>query len=139
MNGYAFSNFFCYFCLIMSKSRFILSPVARKTLFSVLLVGLGVFAIASMGGGNKSKDKTAKPEFVPIRTTSGFTLKAGPVYRGSINFGQQKTKELVAFNSLVTYQKGNTVYILPGTYKVQIAPATNSTLQLLNLRLKMHK
>ena len=116
--------------------------VARKMFTSIMLVGIGMFAFASMGGGgNKSKDKTVKPEFTPIRTTNGFTLKAGPVYRGSVSFGQQKTATLVAFNSIATYQKGNTIYILPCKYKLQTSPAakTGSSLQLVNLKLKLHK
>ena len=37
---------------------------AKKALISFVLVSFGVFALASMGGGgNKSKDKTVKPEF----------------------------------------------------------------------------
>ncbi|HTL09661.1 MAG TPA: hypothetical protein VL307_15420, partial [Chitinophagaceae bacterium] len=93
------------------------------------------------GGGNKSKDKAVKPEFTPIRTTNGFTLKAGPTYKGSMVFGQEKSKSAVSYNSIVTYQKGNTTYILPVKYKLQTSAASQSgsSLQLFNLRIKMHK
>jgi len=91
------------------------------------------------GGGNKSKDKAVKPEFTPIRTANGFTLKAGPVYHGSMIFNQQKNNSLVSLNSIVTYQKGNTIYILPCRYKLQTAPAQGSSLQLFNLKIKIHK
>lgn len=115
---------------------------AKKMFTSILLVGMGIFALASMGGGgNKAKDKTVKPEFTPIKTTNGFTLKAGPVYRGSLSFGQQKSANLVSFNTIATYQKGNTIYILPVKYRLQTSPATQSasSLQLLNLKIKIHK
>ena len=106
-----------------------------------MLIGIGVFAIASMGGGGSKKDKTVKPEFTPIRTTNGFTLKAGPSYHGSVIFSQEKTRNLVAYNSIVTYQKGNTTYILPIKYKLQTSTASQSgsTLQMFNLRIKIHK
>jgi hypothetical protein len=93
------------------------------------------------GGGNKSKDKAVKPEFTPIRTTNGFTLKAGPVYRGSMLFTQQKTNNLVSLNSIVTYQKGNTIYILPYRYRLQTSSAAQpgSSLQMFNLKIKIHK
>ncbi len=126
----------------MSESPKIHIAAAKKMFTSLLLVSFGVFAIASMGGGgNKSKDKTVKPEFTPIRTTNGFTLKAGPVYRGSVSFGQQKSTNLVAFNSVATYQKGNTIYILPCKYKLQTSNShqTASSLQLLNVKFKLHK
>jgi len=126
----------------MLKNTAILTTTAKKALTSLLLIGVGVWALASMGGGgNKSKDKAVKPEFTPIRTTNGFTLKAGPVYHGSIIFGQEKTKNLVSYSSVVTYQKGNTTYILPCKYKLQTSSISQSgsSLQMFNLRIKMHK
>lgn len=125
----------------MLKDPAIVLSFMRKVLISSLLLGFAAFAIASMGGGGSKKEKTAKPEFTPIRTTNGFTLKAGPSYRGSMIFGQEKSKNLVAYNSIVTYQKGNTTYILPVKYKLQTSPAPQqgSSLQLLNLKFKLHK
>ena len=118
-------------------------PFAKKALISFVLIGFGALALASMGGGgDKSKKKSVKPEFVPIRTTNGFTLKAGPSYHGSIIFGQEKNKNLVSYNSIVTYQKGNTTYILPCKYKLQTTTPvtqTGSSLRLFNLKIKMHK
>ena len=125
----------------MLTSKTILTPFSKKMLTSILLVAAGIFAIASMGGGgSKAKDKSVKPEFTPIRTTNGFTLKAGPAYHGSFLLGQERNKNLVLLNSIVTYQKGNTTYIIPCKYKVQtaVSPA-NSNLQLFNLKFKMHK
>jgi hypothetical protein len=126
----------------MLKSPAIFMSSAKKALFSFILISFGVFAIASMGGGgNKSKDKSVKPEFTPIRTTNGFTLKAGPSYHGSMIFGQEKSKNLVSFNSIVTYQKGNTTYILPCKYRLQTSTVSQSgsSLQMFNLRIKIHK
>ena len=126
----------------MLKSPAIFISSAKKVLFSFILISFGVLAIASMGGGgNKSKDKSVKPEFTPIRTANGFTLKAGPSYHGSMIFGQEKSKNLVSFNSIVTYQKGNTTYILPCKYRLQTSTASlsGSSLQMFNLRIKIHK
>lgn len=115
------------------------SLFSKKAFISLILVGLGAWAIASMGGGGSKKEKTVKPEFTPIRTSNGFTLRAGPVYSGSMIFGQEKNKNLVSLNSIVTYQKGNTTYILPCRYKVQASsPAQGSSLQMFNLKIKIH-
>jgi hypothetical protein len=106
------------------------------------MLGMAVFAFGSMGGGgNKSKSKSVKgADFTPIRTINGFTLKAGPMYRGSMTFGQEKTKNVVSFNSVVTYQKGNTTYILPYRYKVQTNTFdAKSNLQLFNMKVRLHK
>jgi len=125
----------------MLTSGPIFTSYTKKLLASLLLVSAAALALASMGGGgSKTKDKTVKPEFTPIRTTNGFTLKAGPMYHGSFILGQDKTKNLSSLNSIVTYQKGNTTYIIPCRYKIpSSASQTGSSLQLFNLKLKIHK
>ncbi|MEP7278170.1 MAG: hypothetical protein ABI813_05985 [Bacteroidota bacterium] len=114
----------------------------KKAFTSFILVGFAALAFASMGGGgNKGKAKSVKPEFTPIRTANGFTLKEGPIYRGSTIFTQETNKNLLSINSIVTYQQGNTIYVLPCKYKLQTTPAMQqgSSLQLFNLKIKMHK
>jgi hypothetical protein len=123
----------------MFRNTSIAPGLKRKASISLLLVVVAALAFASMGGGG-TKKKSAKTDFTPIRTTNGFTLKAGPSYNGSLIFGQEKNKNVVSFKSVVTYQKGNTTYILPYTYKLQ-TPAydAKSSLQLLNVKLNIHK
>jgi len=126
----------------MLRLSSILNRLPKKATTSLLMLGMAVFAFGSMGGGgNKSKNKSVKgADFTPIRTINGFTLKAGPSYRGSITFGQERIKNVVSFNSVVTYQKGNTTYILPYRYKVQTNTFdTKSNLQLFNMKLRLHK
>ena len=126
----------------MIRLSSILNRLPKRALTSLLMLSMAVFAFGSMGGGgNKSKSKTVKgAEFTPVRTINGFTLKAGPMYRGSMIFGQEKTKNTISFNSLVTYQKGNTTYILPYRYKMQTnAFDAKSSLQMFNMKLPLHK
>ena len=118
----------------------------RKMLVSVLLIAVVGLAVASKGGGGeKKKDNNIplKTNFVPIRTTNGFTLKSGPSYAGSYILGQAKTDNYVSFHTLITYQKGNSIYILPYSYKMNTSAVylnnSGSNLQLLDLRIKMHK
>jgi hypothetical protein len=113
--------------------------LTRKMAISAALIGITVVAFASMGGG-KSKSKKVTAGFTPIRTSQGFTLKAGPTYRGSMILNQERTDHYIAFNSLVTYQNGNTTYILPNRYRVNLCSAgTRSNLQLLNFKINLHK
>ncbi len=126
----------------MFRPRSILSRFPKRAFSSFVLVSFAFFAFASMGGGgNKAKSKTVKgADFTPIRTTNGFTLKAGPAYHGSMMFSQQRVNNVISFNSLVTYQKGNTTYILPYRYKMQAnAFDSKSSLQLFRLKLNIHK
>jgi hypothetical protein len=116
----------------------------RKTLICVLMIAVVGFAIASKGGGgdNKKAAMPLKTNFVPIRTTNGFTLKAGPSYSGSMIIGAEKTREYVSFSTLVTYQKGNSFYIMPHTYRINtsvyLRNNSGSNLSLLDLRINMH-
>ena len=118
--------------------------MTRKLLISALMIAAVGLAVASKGGGgdNKKASTALKTNFVPIRTTNGFTLKSGPSYSGSMIVGTQKTREYVSFNTLVTYQKGNSFYIMPHTYRINtsvyLKNNSGSNLNLLDLRINMH-
>lgn len=117
----------------------------RRTLVSALLIAVVGLSFASKGGGgDKKKDNSIplKTSFTPIRTTSGFTLKTGPSYTGSYLLGTEKTPNYVSFNTLITYEKGNSVFIMPYRYKMNTSVYLNnsgSNLRLLDLRVNLHK
>jgi len=117
----------------------------RKMLVSAVMVAVVGLAFASKGGGgDKNKaNSPLKTNFTPIRTTNGFTLKAGPSFSGSILLGTEKTANYVSFNTLVTYEKGNSIYIMPYRYKVNSSlfqHNSNNSLQLLDLHINVgHK
>jgi hypothetical protein len=118
----------------------------RQTFVCALMVVVVGFAFASKGGGGDKKSNNKIPlktEFTPIRTTGTFTLKAGPSYTGSFLLGQEKTKNYLSVSSLVTYQKGNSIFIIPYTYRVNYPAlmdgSRKTNLQLLDLRIKMHR
>jgi hypothetical protein len=117
----------------------------RKAISSVLLITVVGLAVASKGGGGEKKKAEIpfKNDFTPIRTTNGFTLKAGPAYTGSYLLGQERTKNSISFSTIATYQKGNAVFVLPYTYKVNVSPYQNlsgrNNLHILDLKIKMHK
>ena len=119
----------------------------RKTLVSTILLAMVGLAFASKGGGGdnkKSNSHSLKTDFTPIRTTTGFTLKMGPSFSGSVLLSSEKKANYVSFNTLVTYQKGNTTYIMPYQYKVNnslfLRNNNNSSLQLLDLHISVgHK
>lgn len=115
----------------------------RLKLFSVtILVCVAGLAFASMGGEKRNKKSSSvKTAFTPIRTTSGFTLKAGPAYKGSMTFSQSNANGKLSYNTLITYQKGNTTYIMPFKHRVNMghskAPCNNT--ELLKLKLRLNK
>ena len=118
----------------------------RQTAISLLLVAVVGLAIASKGGGGDKKNTPSFPfksSFTPIRTANGFTLKAGPAYTGSFLLGQEKTANYISLNTIATYQKGNTIFVLPYKYKVPTSPYLNlsgkTNLQVLDFKIRMHK
>jgi len=117
----------------------------RRTLVSALLIAVVGLTFASKGGGGEKKKDNGIPlkaSFTPIRTTAGFTLKAGPSYAGSYLLSSEKANNYVSFNTLITYEKGNSVFILPYRYKMNTSVYLNnsgSNLRLLDLRVNLHK
>ncbi len=94
---------------MLDLSTIELRKLIRKLLISTSLIAIVSLAVASKGGGgDKGKANTPlKTNFVPIRTTAGFTLKAGPSFTGSSIVSTEKTPEYVSFQTLITYQRGN--------------------------------
>ena len=100
-----------------------LNHMLKKTIISCAMIGAFALALASSGGGDKKKaEALRKPDFTPIRTTNGFTLKAGPAYTGSHTFNSVRSNNFITRSTVVTYQQGNKVFILP--YKSRIVNIT---------------
>jgi hypothetical protein len=129
---------------MLNLSTIELRKLIRKLLISASLVAVVGLAVASKGGGgDKNKANTPlKTNFVPIRTTTGFTLKAGPSFTGNTIVSTEKTPDYVSFHTLITYQHGNTTYVVPRTYKVNssiyMRNNSGSNLSVLDLRINMH-
>jgi hypothetical protein len=129
---------------MLNLSTIELRKLIRKALISTSLVAIVGLAVASKGGGGDKQKANAplKTNFVPIRTTTGFTLKAGPTFTGSTITSTEKTPDYVSFHTLITYQRGNTTFIMPRTFKVNssvyMRNNSGSNLSLLDLKINMH-
>jgi hypothetical protein len=113
-----------------TKSIIATSALIISGLFAFATVGIGIG-----GEGKKEQRATAVKGFTPIKTANGFTLKAGPQYKGSMIMGQKSSQQSISFQSVVTYQKGNTTYILPLQHKVQ----NRSSLEAVQVKVHMYK
>ena len=113
-----------------------------QSALSMLLIAVVAIAFASKGGGDKKKNVASKAEFAPINISSAFTLRNGISFMGSHILNQQRERTNISVNTVVTYQNGNTIYIMPYKYKVSISPLNSSSktnLQLLDLKIKVHR
>jgi hypothetical protein len=118
------------------------SSAIRLTAVSLLLA-VTVLAFASTGGGKK-KHSELENSFTPINAASSFSLKKSSMYSGSMVSFHSQADNRVSLNAMITYQRGNTTFILPYQYKVNIGPVTanygtKSNLQFLGVRIQMPK
>src|SRR5450432_1680608 len=115
----------------------------RLTAVCLMLFALTALAFASTGGGDKKKHHEFENSFTPINAASSFTLKKVPLYSGSSVSFHPQSDNRISLNAMITYQRGNTTFILPYQYKVNIGPVidygTRSNLQFLGVRIQMPK
>ncbi|MEP7166029.1 MAG: hypothetical protein ABI741_15105 [Ferruginibacter sp.] len=96
-----------------------MSKIAKKILLLGILTGTMLVSFADRGIGKKSKTKV----LLNINTNSSFkssiaiNLKNGLKYKGSLLSNSQQTNSLTS-TELVTYQKGNSIYIIPYKQKI---------------------
>jgi len=97
------------------KKLTIMVKMAKILLVVVMLAGITFSALADRGVGKKTKAKVG----LNITTTNSLknsisvNLKSGLRYTGSLLVNQQSAGNAISSNTLLTYQKGNTVYIIP--------------------------
>lgn len=113
----------------------------KSLIIGLAMVGTVVLALASSGGGGSKKKSlaSAKLGFIPLKSSFGLTLKAGPNYTGSYVYSSQRNNVLT-YNTLITYQKGNTIFILPYKYKLSTSRLNSkNNLNVLDLRINFRK
>lgn len=100
----------------MFNSRNIMSPHTRYLagLLVALSISLGVFAV----DGIVMKSKSNKNSFSNMKKNLTLSLREGFYYKDNKSFGYRKNGGISAFNSVITYQKGNVTYIMPYRNKV---------------------
>mgnify|MGYP006377081375 CR=1 FL=1 len=88
---------------------------SKMILVIVMLSGIAYSALADKGIGKKSKVKVNLNITTTnsLRNSISLNLKTGLKYTGSLLVNQQVDGKSLINNTLLTYQKGNTVYIIP--------------------------
>ncbi|HWJ25083.1 MAG TPA: hypothetical protein VNS32_00990 [Flavisolibacter sp.] len=80
----------------------------------MMLVSASIAAFASLGDGGK---RDAKNTGLSLSSKS-FTLRSGYNYRGNLIFTKPVSNKFIMLNAEITYQKGNSTYIMPLKKKV---------------------
>ena len=100
----------------------LMRKITKIMLIVPLLFGTAFSSLADRGVGKKSKNRLELNISTPstLKNSMFFNLRTGLKYTGSLLIKQQDLSGNAAFsNTLMTYQKGNTIYIIP--YKHVIA------------------
>jgi hypothetical protein len=101
-----------------TNRKTILRFLQRKVVTILLLASSAIGAFATLGDGKgKDKNKTLLSTQRISITPGSFTLKSGYHYRGSEIINQEASR-FIFLNTTITYQKGNTTYIVPLKKKV---------------------
>ena len=89
--------------------------MAKMILVVLMFSGIGFSALADKGIGKKNKTKVTLNITTTnsLRNSISLNLKSGLKYTGSLLVSQQVDGKSLLSNTLLTYQKGNTVYIIP--------------------------
>lgn len=85
----------------------------KKIAVMLLITATAMAAFASLGDGKSKPRKASLLNNKPVLASGKFSLRSGYQYRGSQIVDQQKINQVITLNSVVTYQKGNTTFILP--------------------------
>ena len=120
-----------------------LNHMLKKSLISATMLGVVVIALASSGGGKKKSSTSSSLGLIPMRANGTFTLKSKPNYSGSHVFSTMNLKNSTVYRSVITYQKGNTTFIVPSKYrlnnptsKLSFNSGTRSNLNMVDLKLR---
>lgn len=94
--------------------------ISKTILLMAVLFGTTQSAMADRGIGKKSKSKVTLNISTPLtlRNSVSLNLKSGLRYTGSLSVTRKNLSGSMINNTLVTYQKGNTVYIIPYKQKI---------------------
>jgi hypothetical protein len=121
-----------------------LNHMLKKSLTCATMLAVVAIAIASSGGGKNKPASSNNLGIIPVSARGAFTLKSKPSYSGSHLLSTMNLKNSTVYRSVITYQKGNTIFIVPSKYRVSNSklsfnsgPALRSNLNMLDLRLKL--
>ena len=94
--------------------------LSKILLVAVVLFSTTLSVLADRGIGKKSKSKVTLNISTPttLRNSVSLNLRSGLRYTGSSLLNQSTLGNTMIINTLVSYQKGNTIYIIPYKQKV---------------------
>ena len=105
----------------MSINQSTILKIARRASVIFLLAVSAVSAFAVLGDkGRNSKNRSSLSNQNFTISPGNFSLKSNYNFRGSQIINTARSSEYIDLNTTITYQKGNTTYIVPLKKKIFI-------------------
>jgi|SRR5690606_23255921 len=114
-----------------------MNKYTKISLVVFLFCGVGLLASADRGRFDLKKKITLNinPDN-NIKNAIAFNLKSGIVYKGSNLMKQEVVGNSIISDVLISYKKGNTIYILPYKQRISIPQYSKNEGSKLTIRLK---
>ena len=97
-----------------------MSKITKIVLLLFVMNGLMLSSWGDRGVGKKKTKVNLNLTNPRTSSTTSFALKSGVKYKGSLLTSTEETKTSFTSNATVSYQKGNTIYIIPYKQKVVV-------------------
>jgi hypothetical protein len=105
----------------MPINRSTILKIARRSAVALLFAVTAVSAFAVLGDKGKTPKNRSLLSNESFRIVRGsFSLKSNYNFRGSQVINPIQKSEYINLNTVVTYQKGNTTYVVPLKKKIFI-------------------
>jgi len=102
----------------MKLSAGILKSLLKRKLATAVLILASAVAFATLGDGGKKGQKKGYSSGKFAYSAKNFNLRSNYNYKGMNFLNTPKPERFIMLNTTVTYQKGNTTYIMPLKKKV---------------------
>lgn len=108
----------------MSINQSTILRIARRTFVVVAFGAIAISAFAVLGEkGKNSRNRSLLTNKNFTITPGSFSLRSNYNFRGSQVINTKKADQYINLNTVITYQKGNSTYIIPLKKKIYITTA----------------
>ena len=104
----------------MSINQSTILKIARRVVAVLLLAISAVSAFAILGDKGKTPRNRSFLSSQNYSSPGNFSLKSNYNFRGSQVINPSRSTQYINLNTVLTYQKGNTTYIVPLKKKIFI-------------------
>ena len=97
----------------MNLNSTITKRFLKRKIATVMLITASVAAFATLGDDSGKKAKKDNSSVLLPYSSKNFSLRSNYNYKSNNLFSQPEKKNFIMLNPVVTYQKGNSTYVLP--------------------------